>query len=53
MSIADIETLGSKWCSLDWSFVEKTGDEGTSQVRQKSPRNRPNRGKKRPTKTGH
>jgi hypothetical protein len=32
VSIADLETLGSKWCSLDWSFVEKTGDEGTSQA---------------------
>ena len=32
VTIGDMETLGSKWCSLDWSFVEKTGDEGTSQA---------------------
>jgi hypothetical protein len=53
VSIADLETLGSKWCSLDWSFVEKTGDEGTSQVRQKSPSNRPTKEQKRPTNAGH
>ena len=26
VSLADFEALGSKWCALDWSFVEQTGD---------------------------
>jgi len=31
VTVEDFVTTGSKWCSLDWSFVSKTGDMGSKQ----------------------